>query len=92
MAVIKEVAFDSTAVQTVTSRDFRTPYTVAVVPGAGATITVEYSMDDAKSYTAWVPGSVTSATNAQVIDGMAPTHWKFTASVAATTCYAVFTQ
>lgn len=69
------------------------PLTIAVKPGAGATLAVELSLDNGRSYTAWVPGAtVTTSSNATTAVGQTPTHVKVTQTVAATESWVVISK
>ena len=89
--LILEESFTSAAVLTKHLGNVAGPITIAVVPGAGATIAGTLSMDNGRSFTAWLPGNVTADTNATTVTGQTPTHVRCTASVAATTCWLVVT-
>ena len=59
---------------------FAGPFTIAVAPGAGDTVSIGLSLDQGNNYVTWAPGAVTAAANAQVYLGMTPGFMQMTLS------------
>ena len=68
------------------------PLTIAVAPGAGATVKVEVSYDNARSYADWSEGNVTTATNATTAEGQTPTQVRCSVVAGSAQSYVVVTK
>lgn len=91
--LLLEHKFSNAAPYIVNLTKLQGPLTIAVKPGAGATLAVELSLDNGRSYTAWAPGATTtSAANATTAEGQTPTHVKITQTVASTESWIVVTK
>ena len=59
-------------------RSTSAPYVVSVSPGSGATMRVEFSFDEGRTYERWAIGDTPTATSGRVETGESPTTIRFT--------------